>query len=288
MKEGEISGIVPSEFGFHIIKVTSVKPQSQKTLAQAKDEIAAELKKAKLSKKYSELAEQFNDSVYEQADSLKPTADKLGLTIQTAEGLGRKPNPAFGTAPTNNEKFLTALYATDSLKNKRNTEAVEVAPAVLIAGRVVQFKPAAKRALAEVEPAIRQRVTQEEALRLARQAGEAKLAAVKASGDASGFGAVQTVTRTKEPAIPVAGAIAVFKADATKLPAYVGADLPGIGYAVYRIGKVSQPAQPDAARRAREAQQIAALVGQAELDSYLEAIKVKSKAKINAPAAAAK
>jgi peptidyl-prolyl cis-trans isomerase D len=281
LKEGEISGIVPSEFGYHIIKLTSLKPQTQKSLAEAKDEIAAEVKKSKLSKKYSELAEQFNDSVYEQSDSLKPTADKLGLKIQTAESLNRKPNPELGAAPFNNEKFLNALFSTDAIKNKRNTEAVEVAPAVLIAGRVVEFRPASKLPMAQVEPQIRQRVTQEEAQRLARQAGEAKLAAARASGDASGFGEPKVLSRTKQPAINTSGALAVFKADVSKLPAYVGVELPGQGYGVYRIGKVSQPAQPDTARRAQEAQQIGGLVGQAELYNFVEAIKAKSKVKIN-------
>lgn len=284
LKEGEVSGIVPSEFGFHIIKVTSIKPSQQKPLDAARAEIAEELKKSKLSKKYSELAESFNDIVYEQSESLKPAADKLGLQIQTVDGLSRKPNPALGAAPYNNEKFLTALYSTDSIKNKRNTEAVEVAPAVLIAGRVVEFKPAAKRPLAEVEAAIRQRVTQEEALRLAREAGESKLKAAKASGDASGFGDVKVLSRTKEPTINTAAALAVFKADVTKLPAYVGVEVPGVGYGVYRIGKVSQPAQVDQARRTQEAEQIDGLVGQAELYNFVEAVKAKSKAKIHAAA----
>jgi len=285
LKEGEVSGVVASEFGFHIIKLTSVKPSVQKPLEAAKAEISDELKKSKLSKKYSELAESMNDIVFEQSDSLKPVADKLGLQIQTVDGLGRKANPALGTAPYNNDKFLTALFSNETIKNKRNTEAVEVAPATLVAGRVVEFKPATKRPLAEVEAQIRQRVTQEEALRLARQAGEAKLAAAKASGDASGFGDVKVLSRTKEPTVNTAGALAVFKADVTKLPAYVGVDVPGVGYGVYRIGKVSQPAQVDTTRRTQEAQQIGGLVGQAELYNFVEAIKVKNKAKINAAAA---
>ena len=284
LKDGEVSGIVPSEFGFHIIKVTSIKPSQQKPLEAAKAEIADELKKTKLSKKYSELAESFNDIVYEQSDSLKPAADKLGLEIQTVDGLTRKPNPALGAAPYNNEKFLTALFSTDAIKNKRNTEAVEVAPAVLVAGRVVEFKPASKRPLAEVEAQIRQRVTQEEALRLAREAGEAKLKAAKASGDAAGFGETKVLSRTKEPTINTAAALAVFKADVTKLPAYVGVEVPNVGYGVYRIGKVSQPAQVDQARRAQEAQQINGLVGQTELYNFVEAVKAKAKAKIHASA----
>ena len=284
LKEGEVSGVVQSEFGYHIIKLTSLKPAEQKPLAAAKDEIAADLKKQKMSKRYSEMAETFTNMVYEQSESLKPVADKLGLKIQSVDSLTRKPNPQLGEAPFNNEKFLAALFGTDAVKNKRNTEAVEVAPGVLISGRVVEFKPATKRPLAEVEAQIRQRVTLEEAARLAKAAGEQKLAAAKASGDSTGFGAPQAVTRTKEPGINTTAAIAVLKADATKLPAYVGVEIPGQGYGVYRINKVSQPANPDVNRRKQEAQQISGLVGQAELFNYVEALKTKAKAKVNVKA----
>ncbi|OON63100.1 peptidylprolyl isomerase [Massilia sp. KIM] len=281
LKEGETSQLVQSEFGWHIIKVTAIKPAAQKPLDAAKEEIAADLKKQKMSKKYSELAEVFSNTVYEQSDSLKPVADKLQIKIQTVESLSRKPSPVLGDSPVNNEKFLAAIFGTDAIKNKRNTEAVEVAPSVLVAGRVVEFKPASKRPLAEVEASIRQRVTLEEAGRLARQAGEQKLAAVKASGDATGFGEAKIVTRTKEPPFNPTGAIAALKADVSKLPAYVGVELPGQGYAVYRIGKVAQPAQPDQARRQQEAQQIASLLGQQEMYNYIEALKTKAKVKIN-------
>jgi peptidyl-prolyl cis-trans isomerase D len=282
LKEGETSGLVRSSFGYHIVKLTKLVPASQKSLEEAKPEITAELKKTKMSAKYSELAETFTNTVYEQSDSLKPAADKLGLTIQTVDGLTRTPNPAVGNPLVNNEKFLKAIFSQDSIANKRNTEAVEVAPSTLVAGRVVEFKPAAKRPLAEVDAAIRQRVTQEEATRLARQAGEAKLAAVKASGDATGFGDVKVLSRTTQqsPINPTA-ALAVLKADVSKLPAYVGVELPGQGYGVYRIGKVSLPAQPDAARRKAEAESIARAVGGNELYAYIEALKHKAKAKVN-------
>lgn len=281
LKEGETSGLVRSEFGYHIIKVTKVVPATQKSLEEAKPEILADLQKTKMSAKYTELAETFSNTVYEQADSLKPVADKLGLQIQTADGLGRTPNPALGNSPVNNDKFLKAIFSNDAIKNKRNTEAVEVAPSTLVAGRVVEFKPATKRPLAEVEAQIRQRVTQEEALRLAKQAGEAKLAAARASGDASGFGEAKIVSRTKQPPFDETAALAVLKADTSKLPAYVGVDVPGQGYGVYRIVKVSQPALPDQARRKQEAEQIGRAIGGAETYGYLEALKKKAKAKIN-------
>jgi peptidyl-prolyl cis-trans isomerase D len=286
LKEGQTSGLVRSSFGYHIVKLTKLVPAVQKTLEEAKPEIVADLKKTKLSNKYSELAETFTNTVYEQSDSLKPVADKLGLPIQTAEGLTATPNPALGASPVNNEKFLKAIFSPDATNNKRNTEAVEVAPSVLVAGRVVEFKPATKRPLADVADQIRGRVMQEEAVRLARQAGEAKLAAAKASGDAAGFGDVKVLSRTMEqPTINPAAAIAVLKADVSKLPAYVGVELPGQGYGVYRIGKVSLPAQPDQARRKQETEAISRAIGNAETYGYVEALKKKAKAKLNVKAA---
>lgn len=280
MKEGETSGLVQSEFGWHIIRVTGIKPSTQKSLDAARAEITAQLKQQKMSAKYTELAGVFSETAYDQSDSLKPVADKLKLQIQTADNLTRTPNPALGDAPVNNAKFLAALFSNDAIKNKRNTEAVEVSPSVLVSGRVVEFRPATKRPLAEVEAQIRQRVTLEEAARLARAAGEARLAAAKAAGDATGFGAPTVVSRTKEPTVAREAALAVLKADVSKLPAYVGVEVPGRGYGVYRIGKVSQPAQPDQARRKNESDQIGQLVGQQQLVDYVEALKVKAKAKV--------
>jgi peptidyl-prolyl cis-trans isomerase D len=281
LKQGEISDLVESEFGFHIIEVTAIKPAAVKSLDEVKGEIAGEIKKQLAAKKYSEMLETFTNTVYEQSDSLKPVADKLKLTVQSAAGISRKTNPqAAPTVPFNNAKFLTALFADDAIKNKRNTEAIEVAPNTMIAGRLVEYKPTTKRPLEEVKETVRTSVTQSEALKLAAKTGQDKLAALKAKDDTTGFAAAAVVTRTK-PTLGEA-TVEVMKADVTKLPAYVGVDLPGRGYAVYRIGKVSQPATVDAARRTAEQQQITNAMAQQEMVAYIEALKAKSKVKINA------
>lgn len=284
LKEGEVS-LVETIYGFHIMSLSKIVPGKLKSLDEAKVEIAAELKKQKMAKKYSEMAEQFSDMVYEQSDSLKPVADKLGLTIETASNVGRTPSPALGDAPVNNAKFLAAIFSAEVLKNKRNTEAVEVAPSTLAAGRVVEYKPASKVALADVAPVIRQRVAAEEALRLAKVAGDAKLAAIKASDDVTGFDAPKMVSRMAQPTVHPMVVEAVLKADVTKLPAFVGVSVPGMGYGVYRIGKVGQPAQADPARRTAEAQQIGSIVAQQEFYSYLESLKTKHKARVLVKAA---
>ncbi|MES2298386.1 MAG: SurA N-terminal domain-containing protein [Pseudomonadota bacterium] len=281
LKQGEISDLVQSDFGFHIITVTSIKPAALKPLDEVKAEILADLKRQKSAAKYADMAKSFSDIVYEKADSLKPVADQLHLKVETATNLARTPNPAFGDAPFNNAKFLKAVFTDEVLKNKHNTEAVEIAPSTLMAGHVAEYKPASKRPLAEVDAMIRQRVTLDEALKLAKKAGEAKLADMKKSGDATGFGDVKVVSRSKpEPALNALASKEVLRADVSKLPAYVSLEVPGLGYGIYRIGKVAAPAQIDPARRASDQSQLGGAIGQQEMYAYLEALKQKAKVKI--------
>ncbi|MBV8666147.1 MAG: peptidylprolyl isomerase [Burkholderiaceae bacterium] len=288
MKVNEISDVVQSDYGYHIIMLTGIKPAQTKSLDEVKSDIVAELKKQRAGKLYSELRETFTNTVYEQADSLQPVIDKLAdkakLKIETAVNVARKPDP--NVAPSvayNNPKFLTALFADDSIKGKHNTEAQEVAPGVMISGRVSEYKPAAQKSLDEVQASVREAVTQEEARKMAQKAEEAKLAALKAKDDSTGFGAVQTVSRPKPAGLSPAVLQAVMKADASALPAFVGVDEPGVGYSVYRINKVSQPAAQDPGLSSAVQQQLGTALAQQETLTYLEALKQKAKVKILRP-----
>ena len=281
LKEGEISGLVQTDYGIHIIQLTAIKPAAIKSFEDVKAQLVTDIKNQKAGKAYAEAAETFTNTVYEQADSLKPVADKLKLKIEKVSNLNRQPIPSMpATMIANNPKFLTAIFSEDSLKKKNNIEAIEVAPSTLVSARVVEYKPASKRPFDEVKAVIQSRVLEIESLALAKKNGEAKLQALKAADNSAGFSEVKSVSRLKRAELSNDALIAIVKADVQKLPAFIGVDVPGVGYDVYRISKVSAGV-PDPARRAGEARQLENSVAQQDVYSYIEALKKKSKVEIN-------
>jgi peptidyl-prolyl cis-trans isomerase D len=288
LKEGEISEVVQSDFGFHIIRLTAIKPASMRTLAEVKENIVDEIKRQQAVKKFAEMAEQFSNMVYEQSDSLKPVADKLGLKIETVASLTRKQNAALPKAAAFNQpKFLTAIFSDDATRNKRNTEAVEVAPRVLIAGRVIEYKPVTKSALAEVRTVVEERVVAIESEKLARQTGEAMLAKLKkGEAEAAEFGTSIAVSRNKAGGLSGPAVSAVMKVDASKLPAFAGVSLPGRGFSVYRINKVSDDAADEVNMKA-EQQQVDEFLATQEMNAYLGVIKQRAKVEMLKTAATA-
>ncbi|MGO4577678.1 SurA N-terminal domain-containing protein [Cupriavidus sp. 2TAF22] len=288
LKDGQISDVVETDYGYHIITLTGIKAAETKPLDQVRTELEAELRKQLAAKKFTELADSFGNTVYEQSDSFKPAAEKFKLAIQSADNVTREPNPALGAqSPLNNEKLLKALFSDDSIKSKRNTEAVQVAPNTLVAARIVDYRPATTRKFEEVQAKVREGYIAQQAAELADKEGAARLEALKKSASAEGFGAAVTVSRAKAGGLQPKALEAVMRADVAKLPALVGVDLGADGYAIYRITKISQPAQADAAQRQGEAQQLAQMAGQTELEAFYDSLKARAKVKVLKPAAAA-
>ncbi|KWI28449.1 peptidylprolyl isomerase [Burkholderia ubonensis] len=280
LKQGDVSGIVQSDLGFHILKATEVKPAAVKPFAEVKDAIAVELKQQYASKAFSDNAEGFTSTVYEKAKSLQPAADKYKLTIQTAT-VTPTPNPALPpTSPLNNAKFLAAVFATDSVKSRNNTQAIDIGNNTLISARVTDYKPAAVPALDTIKDAVRQKVIAEQAAELAKKDGAAKLAELQKSKATAGFAPAATVSRTQSHGLTPAALSAVYKVDAKALPAYVGVDLGADGYAIYRVNAVIPGSAVDPQQLAAAQQQMAQVDAQSEGEAYLAALRDRSKVKL--------
>jgi peptidyl-prolyl cis-trans isomerase D len=278
MKEGEISGPVQSEFGWHVIRLTGVKTGAARPFEEVRKELAAEVAKQKGAKKFAEAAEHFGNIVYEQSDSLAPAAERFKLALRRSDWIERAAAPA----PLDHAKVRAALFSQDALQGRRNTDAIEVAPNVLVAARVVEHQPAAQRSFDEVKAEIERRLKREQAAKLARARGEAKLAELAGGGDAGlKWPAPRVVTARERDRAPSEAQRRVFAADPAKLPAHVGVDLGEQGYVIVRVLRVLDPEPRDERRKAADAAVAQRNAGAEQFEAWLAGLRQRAKIEIN-------
>jgi peptidyl-prolyl cis-trans isomerase D len=278
LKKGETSGVVETEFGFHIIRLTDIKLPEQKSFESQRAKLELEVRAQLAQRKFAEAAEQFTNIVYEQSDSLKPVAERLKLEVQHASNLGRE--PVAGNTAANNPKLLAAVFSPDSIEKKRNTEAVELAPNVLAAARITSYSPARTLPLDEVKARVREQVVAQQATERARAEGAAKLAEWKTNPDAAKLPAAIVVSRESKQTQPSALVEAALRVSTQTLPAWVGVDLGTSGYAVVKVEKVLPRDAANASGLAREREQYAQWWASAEGLAYYKLLKEKFKAEI--------
>lgn len=275
---GTIGEVVRSEFGFHIIRVTGVEPGQVKPFAEVREQLDAEIRKQQASKRYAESAEPFSSLVYEQGDTLDAPATRFGLSVHTLDGVTpdgpakantpvknpAKPDSAqdvTDTAVLSNRRLLTALFSEESIRTRRNTEAVETSAGTLVSARIVDYQPAQVRPLDAVRAEVKALWIQTQSRKMALNNGTEKLKSLQsreaptpgsAGAESVRFEAGGKISRMDRGSLSPAIVNAVLGAAVDKLPAFVGVDLGAEGYIIARIDAVL--AGDLAAVKANEAQ----------------------------------
>lgn len=278
MKVGDISDLVESEFGYHIIKLTGITGESS-DFDSMKLKIKAELLFQKAQAKYAELADDFGNTVYEQSGSLEPAAKKFNLQLQSSPAMSKEEVAKFFKS----DRFASLAFSDDVLKDKRNTEAVEVSPNNLVSARVIEYSPEAPRSFDEVKAGIEGLLKAEAADKLVQKKGEALLADLKA-GKAANAEWITPVTVDRRNAQGLSDGVMrnVFKVNTHTLPAYYGFNEANKGYTVIKVIAVNQKLkdQPDVADRAFKVYQMA--LGAEMSHAYVASLKAKKDIQFNA------
>jgi peptidyl-prolyl cis-trans isomerase D len=271
--------VVESEFGFHVLRVTGIQAAKARPYEEVRKELAEELARQKGQRKFAEAAENFSNLVYEQSESLKPAAERFKLQVQQTGWVAKSARQELGAL--DNPKLLSALFSSDAIKNRRNTDAIEIAPNTLVAARVLEHQPAAQRSFEEVKGQIAAELRQREASALALKDGQAKLEKLRKGEDAGvKWSAPRLVSRRDARGLTVNVLRQVVAADTSKLPAYVGVPIPDGGYALLRISKVIE--EPVKEGDPQVAARFAQLYGAAQYEAMVESLRSRADIDINA------
>jgi peptidyl-prolyl cis-trans isomerase D len=150
---------------------------------------------------------------------------------------------------------------------------VEVQPGVLVAAHVIEHKPAEQRPFDTVRADIEKKLQREEAMKLAKADGEKKLKELQEGKDAGlKWPAPLAVNRQKPGGLFPQVVDRAFRADAKKLPAYVGADSPA-GYSLVKVSKVIEAEKVDEAQREQLGGRLREAVAAQELEATLASVR---------------
>jgi peptidyl-prolyl cis-trans isomerase D len=282
-KQGDIVGPVQTDFGWHVIKVTGVKTAKSQPFDEVKLAIEKDLQQQKAVRKFAEAADQFQNLVYEQADSLAPVAKALGLPVQTTPFVTRAQAQQIASG---NAKLVQALFSPESIAGKRNTDAIEVGPNALMAARIVEYRPAAARPFDAVQDEIRRQLARQAAIDLAQKAGREKLALLEQGRSDHDVGVVfaqpvALVRNRLQPGFTPEATTRIFQLDPAALPRYVGGPSERGGFAIYRLVKVVMPPSAEPAKLATAKARIAEMQNLEIFDAYVNVLKTKAKVEIN-------
>ena len=276
MKVNEISNIVESDFGYHIIKLTKIIGEGGGFDAM-KPQIKAELIYQKGQEKFAALAEEFSNKVYEQSSSLDAVSKKFNLPIQKTDWIGRNDSDKF----FKNETLMNALYSKESIKDHRNTEAIEVTPNNLISARVVDYKAQSTKPFADVKKNIEDYLKFEAAKKTVASEGEAALKTISDTSRKIDWQPAVLVDRKNTKGLSEAVINHAYKMPTDKLPSFSGFVDGNNGYVIVKVNKVAFPNDNNEENKKTFASDYSEALTAEYLSAYLKGLKSKASVSVN-------
>ncbi|WP_394809002.1 peptidyl-prolyl cis-trans isomerase, partial [Nitrosomonas sp.] len=279
MQLDEISDIVETDFGFHVIKLTAIKEGKHPDLEEVREQIEKKLKIEMVGSIFGDIAEDFSNVVYEQGDNLQAAAEKFELPIQTSDWITRS---AAEPAILANEKLLVAIFSDDVISNQQNTGAIEVKPDTFVSARILEHKPATAQSLMVVRDQIVEKLKKQMAETIAVEEGQTKLARLQAGEDVDdvAWSDVKQISYMQSQGLDHETLRAIFRSETNELPAYAGTANPNGGFNLIRINKVIEPESADTTKFGNFTKQLQQMITQEEMSSYLAALRQRYDVKI--------
>ncbi|MDV6315534.1 peptidylprolyl isomerase [Idiomarina sp. HP20-50] len=194
-KVGDLSGIVETSFGYHIIKLTDVREGSVTPFSEVKDEVRQQLLAGKAEDRYFEKQQKLAEISFEQPDTLVPAAEEIGATVRRTELFSRDRAPT----PLSDDVILNNLFSERLIQEKLNSEIIETSDDRSLVVRVTEHQPVRIKDLNEVREQIVAQLRVDKAQELALNQAEQWMETWKA-GEVPGDGVVwlESVSRNNQ------------------------------------------------------------------------------------------
>ena len=240
---GEISAVVRTGFGLHLIRLDQINAGALRTYAEVHAELLDELTKQQAVDRYYELAELVDDLALENPMSLAVVEAETGLKVQTMEQFTRNGGPPFGY----NVSMVDAAFSVGVLDDGENSPLIEMATGSAIILRVAEHQPSVVQPLEEVRELVEASVRAQKAGTIAQERGGELLTRLKA-GESSNDVAADFGVEVQQTGLLKRGSSEVsaeLLAEIYRMPHpvdgkenYRGLMLADGGYAALRLDKV--------------------------------------------------
>ncbi|WP_426360171.1 SurA N-terminal domain-containing protein [Pseudocolwellia sp. HL-MZ19] len=178
---GAVSGVVKTEYGFHLIKLTDLKPAVVQPLTEVFDELKVRISKQKAQEEFYVLQQEMARLSFEFPDSLDDAAEAVNTQVVTSEWLSRNSN----TGPFSNAKAIDAAFSDLVLNEQLNSDVIEVSDSLAIVIRLNEYQAANVKPLTEVTEVIKYNLVAEKAKSEAQSVMDELLVELQSGADIS-------------------------------------------------------------------------------------------------------
>lgn len=188
---GQVSQIVQTQYGLHLIKVTGVDIPS---FEEDRETLAQQVRLEQSESLFNERVQKLTDDAY-QADDLESVADEMGLTVQTSDWFSRD---AGGEDVLSNPDAAAAAFSSDVLEDGYNSDVIETDDQQRVVLRVVDHREASTLPLDEVRDQVLAAVKIEQTRQQLQARAEEVLVALRNGDDVPGLDWQQADSVTRD------------------------------------------------------------------------------------------
>lgn len=150
MNKGDVSDVVETQFGLHLIKLADIRSETIQPFGIKRYEIEEELKREAVASLFYDLSENLANKAYENPDNLDAIIDSMDVKLQTTEYF----SPQQGTGIAENEKVRNIAFSADILEQGLNSDVIEISPTHIVVIRLNEYFDATPIPLEQVQSQI--------------------------------------------------------------------------------------------------------------------------------------